>query len=257
MDTDGTLGIYYKVDSGYQASVEFYNDDKHLMEWVVSMFGGTYRAKKDLHRDAVGYRWTPTGRQHAISFLNGILPYLILKRKEADLLLKFYGIVGENPDLRKELTLKCRLEKGRRSIVETDMLGALLKESPKLVRAYIAGLLDGDGNIDVYENHIVIGFTNMSVGLVEFLKEHIGGNYYRCKPTTVRWQLSGARIQEKFLLSIVPYLVSKRSRCITAIEKLRFMISRPRIMGRPFDEVVIQSELIGDNESDLAETLES
>jgi hypothetical protein len=257
MDTDGTLGIYDKKSSGYQASVEFYNDDRLLMEWVVSMFGGSYRIKKDPRREAVGYRWTPTGRQHAVRFLNDILPYLVLKHREAEILLEFYGITGENPELRKELTLTCRLEKGKRSIVETDMLRVLLKENPKLVRAYIAGLLDGDGNIDVYENQVTIAFTNMSLGLVEFLKEYVGGNYYKPKPTTCRWQLSGAKTQELFLLSIVPYLVSKHARGVAAIEKIRYLINRPRIMGRPFDNAMIQSDLIGDYESDLVETLES
>jgi len=217
MDTDGTLGIYYKGNSGYQAGVEFYNDDKLLMEWVVSKFGGTYNIKKDLRREAVGYRWIPSGRQHTITFLNNIIPYLVLKRTEAEILIEFYQLTGECPESRNELMLKCRIEKGQRGIVETDTLRALLKENPKLTRAYIAGLLDGDGNIDTYDNQVVIVFTNMSTNLIEFLKDSVGGGAYRCKPTTWRWQLSGIKIQELFLLSITPYLVSKKEKAKLAL----------------------------------------
>jgi hypothetical protein len=257
MDTDGTLGIYYKGQSGYQASVEFYNDDKFLMDWVVSKFGGTYSIKKDPRREVVGYRWKPSGKQHVINFLNDIFPYLVLKRTEARCIIDFYNLSGECPDKRNALMLECRAEKGKRGIVETDTLRALLKESPKLTRAYIAGLLDGDGNIDTYDKQVVIGFTNMSTGLIEFLQDSVGGNAYKCKPTTWRWQLSGVKIQELFLLSILPYLVSKREKAKIAVTRIREIISTVKIKGRPFNKAVIQSELIGDYESELMETLVS
>lgn len=257
MDTDGTLGIYYRGDSGYQASVEFYNDDKFLMDWVVDNFGGTYKVKKDLRREKIGYRWNPSGRQHVIMFLNDIIPYLVLKKTEAQCLIDFYQLTGECPEFRNALMLKCREEKGKRGIVETDTLRVLLKENLKLTRSYIAGLLDGDGNIDTYDNQIVIGFTNMSTNLIEFFKNSIGGNAYKCKPTTWRWQLSGIKTQELFLLSITPYLVSKKDKAKTALKKIREILNRVRIKGRPFDDAVIQSELIGDYESELAETLVS
>jgi hypothetical protein len=257
MDTDGTLGIYYKGVSGYQVSIEFYNDDKPLMEWVVDRFGGTFRAKKDPRRTTIGYRWSPQGRKNCCEFLNDIIPYLVLKKQEAGIVLEFFGIVGENPELRKRLALDCRRLKGTRSIVETEMLESLFKSKPNLAQAYVAGLIDGDGNVDTYENSVSIGFTNMCLSLVDFLINSYGGGKYRCKPTTWRWQLGSVKYQENFLLKVVPYLRIKRERAALSLIFLRDKIQNAGKFGRPFNELMIQPELTGDCESELEGTLVS
>ena len=249
MDTDGTLGIYDKGDSGYQATVEFCNDDLQLIKWVVTTFGGTYRAKPDKRRTAIGYIWRTQGKQHSSKILDQLIPFLVLKKKEAQIIKEFLSIEGENPELRKSLMIQCRLEKGKRSIVETDTLRSLFEQKPNIVHAYVAGLIDGDGNIDTYENQVVIGFTNMCVSLIDNLMSLFGGGKYQCKPTTWRWQLAGTRNQELFLLKTLPYLRVKYKRGKTALNFVRVKLNKVKTMGRPFNKLMIQPELIGDNES--------
>jgi hypothetical protein len=137
------------------------------------------------------------------------------------------------------------------------MLESLLKSKPNLVQAYIAGLIDGDGNIDTYENAVAIGFTNMCKSLVDFLIKYCGGGKYYCKPTTLRWQLGGMKRQESLLLKIMPYLRIKKERAKTATTFLRNRIDTPRKFGRPFQELMIQPELTGDCESEPEGTLVS
>lgn len=257
IDTDGTLGIYYKGASGYQVSFEFYNDSQQLMKWVVKHFGGTYAAKKDPRRTTIGYRWTPQGRLHLCRLLDTLTPYLVFKQSEAYVVRQFLSLTGECPDTRKYLADTCRFIKGKRSVVETDTLGSFLKRKPNLIQAYVAGLLDGDGNIDLYESSVVIGFTNMCLAFMGELVHLYGGGVYQCKPTTWRWQLSGMKYQESFLLKVIPYLELKKTHAVQALEFLRARMSAPRQFGRPYKKLMIQSDLTGDRESAPLETVEA
>jgi len=257
IDTDGTIGIYYRGSSGYQAGLEFYNDSKEVMNWVVEHFGGTYKVKKDPRRLTVGYRWTTQGRLHLCRFIDILLPYLVLKKSEASILRQFLSLTGECPDHRKYLADTCRFVKGQRSIVETDMLESFLRNKPNLIQAYVAGLLDGDGNIDTYEDSVRIGFTNMCEPLMDLLIKMFGGGKYKCKPTTWRWQLGAFRYQENLLLKVLPYLVLKRERAKKALNFVRERLATERIFGAPCKKFVIQSELMGDHESALVEKPEA
>ena len=250
IDTDGTLGIYYKGNTGYQASFEFYNDDKQLMNWVVEHFGGQFKPKKDPRRETIGYRWSPQGRLHTCRILDMIIPFLVLKKAEAQIIRQFLSLSGECPDLRKYMADTCRFIKGKRSIVETDTLRSFLTRQPNLIQAYVAGLIDGDGNIDTYESSVVIRFTNMCYSLIDTLIGLYGGGKYQCKPTTQRWQVSGMKIQEAFLLKILPYLELKKQRAQEALDFLRIRINTPRQFGRPCKELMIQSDLASDCKSD-------
>jgi len=261
IDTDGTIGIYYKKDSGYQSSLEFYNDSQQLMKWVVEHFGGTYKPKKDPRRGTLGYRWSPQGRLHLCRFLDEIMPYLVFKKSEASILRQFLSLSGECPDYRKYLTDTCKFIKGKRSIVETDTLRSFSNLKPNLKQAYIAGLIDGDGNIDCYDYspYVVIAITNMCKAFFDVLVGSYGGNYYKCKPTTYRWQLSGAFRQENFLLKILPYLVFKQDKAKNALNLVRerIKVASTQKFGRPLDKLMIQPELIGDYESEPMGTLVS
>jgi hypothetical protein len=257
IDTDGTVGIYYKGTSGYQSGLEFYNDSKEIMNWVVKHFGGTYKAKKDPRRKTVGYRWTTQGRLHLCRFIDTLLPYLVLKKSETQIVRQFLSLTGDCPDNRKYLADTCRFVKGQRSIVETDTLGSFLQQKPNLIQAYVAGLLDGDGNIDTYEDSVRIGFTNMCAPLMDILIKMFGGGKYQCKPTTWRWQLGAFKYQENFLLKILPYLVLKHVRAKTALEFVRRHINASRQFGAPCKKLMIQSDLASDCESALIEKSEA
>lgn len=252
-DTDGTVGIYYQQRAGYQARFSVYNDSKEIMDWVVEHFGGTYVAKPDPRRKTIGFRWEAHGKLHKCRVLDTIIPYLVLKKSEAQIARQFLGLTGECPDYREYLATTCRFVKGQRSIVETDTLGSFLRRKPNLMQAYVAGLIDGDGHVGTYTDSVKIGFTNMCVPLIDALVSTYGGGKYQCKPTTWRWQLGAFKYQEDFLLKIIPYLVLKQNRAKTALEYVRGRISSNRIFGAPCKKLVIQSELTGDRESDMIE----
>jgi hypothetical protein len=110
----------------FSTSLGITSTDKVLIDWVVKTFGGwesCYTPKQTpLNSRKKVYRWQITG-ENLETMLNLILPYLIIKQQEAEIMLKmrktFNGATGGVPlgsaiiDLRKQYclelkTLHCR-----------------------------------------------------------------------------------------------------------------------------------------------------
>ncbi len=72
------------------------NTDKRMMEWVLENFGGSYGSRmgqkmkaKSLERGwKERYDWRMTGKK-SLTLLEDILPYLVVKRDRAELVLQF------------------------------------------------------------------------------------------------------------------------------------------------------------------------
>ena len=67
------------------------NTDFPLLKWMHTSFGGTVH----FHRNTkigwrVQYQWFTTGSAHSIWFLSGMLPYLKIKKTEAELAIQFF-----------------------------------------------------------------------------------------------------------------------------------------------------------------------
>ena len=104
VDGEGSIYIRSQRDRwllGYPV-LNISNTNPRLMEWIKSRFGGslaaikpsasTFRKRVLLHLSWTGKRMEPV--------LEGILPYLIIKRDQAELALaarKLVGKVGDNP----------------------------------------------------------------------------------------------------------------------------------------------------------------
>jgi len=87
------------------------NTDKRLLNWILQHIGGTYFIHR--HKTAnwkVCYKWTLYGMGAQEQFILAVLPYLILKRKQANILLQFIRLNGiDNPSKREELCRKVKL----------------------------------------------------------------------------------------------------------------------------------------------------
>lgn len=93
-DADGCVGIYSRgPDKGYQVNVAIANSGKHgriICDKLVERYGGcvtTQKAKKSTHRDTFWFRLN--GRGKCRQFLSDIVPYLIIKKDQAELCLEF------------------------------------------------------------------------------------------------------------------------------------------------------------------------
>lgn len=100
--------------------IQIANSNIELMKWLVRNFGGVYYSKPR-HKEnwKTGYTWRPKGRKNAETLLLGVLPYLVLKREQANLALEFIRLGFEkNQSRRDELHLKC-MELNRRGVSPT------------------------------------------------------------------------------------------------------------------------------------------
>lgn len=94
---------------GYDLKVSVANISMKLMKWMVKFFGGEFRSKqKGKLGKHVCYEWFCNGGYTKLElFLLAILPYMIIKREQANIALQFIRLHGEvNPERRAELHAK-------------------------------------------------------------------------------------------------------------------------------------------------------
>jgi hypothetical protein len=105
-DGEGSIGFYAKA-----TIVTITNCEPRLIDFLVKKFGHIHYCGQDRSPTYGNYRcfrWTINGHRRAQNFVRGILPYLIVKREQAELLL---GPYPETVAERKDLAQKIKLAK--------------------------------------------------------------------------------------------------------------------------------------------------
>ena len=97
VDGEGYIFIVFsKSTQNYLCGVYIKNTDKELLDLFAKYFGGNvtfHKRSKPNHKDT--YQWVCFGNK-AAKLCKQILPYLIIKRKQAELLLKFSKTLKKN-----------------------------------------------------------------------------------------------------------------------------------------------------------------
>lgn len=94
MDGEGTFGMYYnKPLNRHLLTVDIYNSSTKLLSWLSENFPGNYReinapSKKNHINWKPQYIWRSNNSQ-TLQFLRDILPFLIVKKKQCELAIKF------------------------------------------------------------------------------------------------------------------------------------------------------------------------
>ena len=94
---------------GYDLKISIANTSMRLMKWLVKNFGGEFRPKQ---RGKFGKKlcneWFVTGGYSRLEwFLLGIIPYMLIKRDQANFALQFIRLRGKpNPQVRADLHRK-------------------------------------------------------------------------------------------------------------------------------------------------------
>ena len=140
-DGEGTFSIYqnsgnYKTTASgdkkqynfTNSRVEITNTNVDLMEWLVKHFGGVYythRRAKSVHKMA--YSWRPKGKKNTENIILGIIPYLVIKPQQANIVLEYLrlgsscGTERRDVDRRFELMRQCQELNKRGLSVTTNM----------------------------------------------------------------------------------------------------------------------------------------
>jgi len=128
LDAEGSICMYVTPTDSKQPNhcslqVVIYNTSIVLMKWFVTNFGGRFyvRTKQSgvIKSNKIQYVWHPSGAKNREKILLGVLPHLVIKRKQAELALEFLRI-GEqvkSPEYRRRLAAECsRLNRGDESV---------------------------------------------------------------------------------------------------------------------------------------------
>ena len=108
----------------YYGRIHVKNTNTNLMDWLVQHFGGNIHTNNptDKLRHAIAYSWYFSGDAHdKEKLLLAIMPYLIVKKEQAKILLEFFRISGEkNPEKRENLYQQIHALNRRGPTVETN-----------------------------------------------------------------------------------------------------------------------------------------
>ena len=100
------------------------------MKWIVQHFGGEYRlAKEATAKHKARWEWRPKGKSNLKKMLLALLPYLVIKREQASLLLEWIDLAYGSQERRIAIIERINILNQKGS-VETDTLNG--SEEPKI-----------------------------------------------------------------------------------------------------------------------------
>jgi hypothetical protein len=96
IDADGSIGIY-RNRNRYKPTVSVSNNNREVLEWCRNLIGKgalcTKQPRKENHSISYDLRWD---YNTALRIAEQCLPYLIIKKERAHLLLKWKSVVKRN-----------------------------------------------------------------------------------------------------------------------------------------------------------------
>ena len=104
-DGEGTFCISKSTNpngvSVLSAYAKVANTNLELMQWLIKNFGGQYHTSS-CHRDKrnpnckIQYSWSPKGKKNRTTTIENLIPYLVIKKEQAKVLLQFDSVYGRN-----------------------------------------------------------------------------------------------------------------------------------------------------------------
>lgn len=108
----------------YYGRIHVKNTDYRLIQWLLDHFGGNVHSgtPTDLEKHSKAYSWYFSGDAHdKETLLLALMPYLIVKKEQAKILVEFFRMSGEkNPAKREELYQRNAALNRRGPTVETN-----------------------------------------------------------------------------------------------------------------------------------------
>jgi hypothetical protein len=276
IDADGSFSISRSESKqgyvSYDPLVRIRSKHLPTMQWLAGTFGGHHRPS--IMDGEIYYEWKFSSDTHASRFLERILPYVWIKKKQSLVLKEYYGLRGvQNKTLRQSLYERI-IDLNQNESVTTNT--PRLPFSDKILPAYVAGIFDGEGSAYVIRVKQTCGSgfyyrASLSLGmsykpLITELQRLYGGAWRQRPPhrgnlPMYQWDVQDNKSKQQFALSVLPYLVTKK-------EQVNITLNFARMNGKPDPEKriklwkrcsalngnMIEPELTGDRESALLVT---
>ena len=244
-DAEGSITISKfktKTNDRYQLQVRIANNDRKVLSWIKRMWGAGHIRR---HSTAISAFELSFMARQAQNFLDSVVPYLLLKREEAQLGIQFQkSLIRTGGKFLSEKTLRgregikkrmTRLHKRNKLKIDTINRYGILP--------YLAGLIDGDGFIGIlHKSTLTLTITSNNHEFISLLKNFFKIGFIYSRPKSKRWIISSGNAKE-ILIKILPYLKIKR---IEAENGIKFQNSINPINRRKIDrrEFLFRENLI-------------
>ena len=117
VDGEGSIGLWHHKNETHMPNVSIVNNSLELLEWIKLRIGGTIVSKKKRLKHHRNSYCLSVRQDRAIRFLNEIKKFLIIKKLQAELIIKEYKSVTHRagkytPEmLKKKAELVARMRK--------------------------------------------------------------------------------------------------------------------------------------------------
>jgi hypothetical protein len=197
-------------------------------------------------------------------FLTPILPYLVIKKRQAELMLqyltlrkahKYYPLTDNEIEIRENIFKEAILlnERGYIYLEEVERFPKLIGSLRNLTKnnyAYLAALVDGEGTLTINKRD---KYYSPHIDYIQMLT-YVG--YVVCKIANLnrkncyRWNLYVHQMKH-FLIKVKPYLIVKKRQCDLLLEY--FQLKEDRDISQLTNQEKIILELIYDDVKALNE----
>jgi len=96
-DTENIRKVQQLRNPKYELSVSMFNTDKGVIEWIHSIFGGSFMTRNRINTKSYNKKWKESytirlTANQAKSFLEIMYPYLRVKKTQAEIAIKFQEV---------------------------------------------------------------------------------------------------------------------------------------------------------------------
>lgn len=207
----------------YNCQIEVTTKIRTTTTRLIELFGGT--ANKNIVDNVVYWKWISRVNNNSITLLQNLSKYLILKKGQCNVVFEWASIprYANVPEVREDIIARLKYLNQN----HPQHLEDLPETTDKQACSYLAGLIDAEGTISIVESGTsylpYICVYNDSLRILEWCKREFGGcNSLHKKPNHYTWRPQGtAKDKERFLLSILPYLITKRDQASVLLKYVR------------------------------------
>lgn len=240
LDGDGSFSLLKEKRANgfkYSPCIQLSNVFEGMIDLLYQTFGGSKKIKSPQgHAKKIQYVWNVRGFQSCKNVIEKVIPYIVLKKKQANLLLNF---VNQSDNLNHESEkIKLQLLNNDCLVADGRVVKQALKDSDDAkFWAYFSGILDTEGSFSIRRNkpswgcvnhkyNPIINISMASFDTMNFIRKNIclGKICFPKAKTTQRgftYRLYFARIKDciSIIQKCLPYLRFKKD---VALEMLNF-----------------------------------
>jgi len=227
IDGDGCFMAYiahWKQQVWYRVHLSVNSVETKLPKVLVNWFGGSYKPRERSHyNNGRIYEWKMIAKQNVRSTIEGMLPFLVLKKQQALLALQFLDLPRGCPEERERIVREIQ------ALNQLETSSGSLDDFGKMKWPYLAGLMDTEGTFavrkDFRENYVHYGIwarlANTNRHVMDWLDKNFGAATIE-DSNALYWPLPYDRKgKEQFLLNLLPYLTTKKEQAKILLEYIR------------------------------------